>query len=198
MSKPTLPAGARPPLSTQQTSSSSLQKIPAATAVVWERSWLSLFGALAAIVALIAWIGAALALWHLKLFLPVNYFDSFGIKGSNGNSNYKCVSSFFYPIFTGLPVLYSALVTFLSGLLDAVVAYGIGQGVKAILRRRLISRGGVSLYQFDALSKLSSQSIQFKARTSAVAIIIFLITAKLLGAASQAAFGSSLGTTDIL
>lgn len=56
----------------------------------WRSKWYASLVLCGALVATVAWIAAALYLWHRDLYLPLNYFDNIqGTRGWLSNGGYK-------------------------------------------------------------------------------------------------------------
>ncbi|GAA6010120.1 hypothetical protein JCM10207_007568 [Rhodosporidiobolus poonsookiae] len=160
--------------------------IPApAISVEWETSIKDLLAVFASFTLLVAWLVCALVLWWKRVFVPLKYFDfdlgddSSWYHASIGNSGYNTA------------------VTVAGSLTGAIIGYGISQGFKAKLRRTLLGRGGVSLYHYEAMVKYSAMGVQLKWRWSAVVALFLFACAQLFSGATQAAFGSSLDTTNL-
>ena len=143
--------------------------------ISWKGSWWTWPAYAAAVSLLVGWLAAAAYLYHIQLYLPLNYWTTYkhGILG-HGN--------------------YNQIIQNISGLVGACITYGIAQGFKSALLHESISPRGLSLYRLDALSKMANQSLQVKFRATAIGAFVIWALANQFGAASAAAFGTAVST----
>ncbi|GAA5889011.1 hypothetical protein JCM6882_009716 [Rhodosporidiobolus microsporus] len=156
--------------------------------VAWRRDRIHILAVVTATVTLIVWLAVAGWLIHTKLFLPLDFFggleDETGSNGVNG----------FFAWSNGT---YNILITLVGNLTWVLIAAALTVGFSTYLRRLLLHKDGISLYTFDIVVQLSTQSLQFKLRWSAVLTFGVFLIAQLYPSATQAAFGSSIARTNI-
>ncbi|GAA5892669.1 hypothetical protein JCM6882_000552 [Rhodosporidiobolus microsporus] len=150
--------------------------LPPPQGCVWRRSRFTEFLVTSTILLLVVWLAAAIALWRINLFLPVDYF------GGNVDDDGGWWSS----------GQYNTLISVAGSFAGAAIGYGIGHGFKALLRKQLLSPGGISLYSYDALADMSQQQIRWHWQWSAVAALLLFVVMQLFDAATQAAFGTGV------
>ncbi|GAA5888986.1 hypothetical protein JCM6882_009708 [Rhodosporidiobolus microsporus] len=160
---------------------------PTTSGAVWRRSRLSISSLIGATVILVTWIVAAVWLYAIDFFLPLDFFG--GLEDPTGENG----EGFFH----WSNRMYNNLITLLGTLSWVVISYALAVGFTTILRREFVKEDGISLSTFEALVKLSSQSLQLKIRWSALAALVVFAVAQLYPTATQAAFGSSFARTDI-
>ncbi|GAA5820980.1 hypothetical protein JCM11251_001904 [Rhodosporidiobolus azoricus] len=178
------PLGSRPRLSSPETPTPKVRPslieqeamLPPSEGCVWRRSRFTEFLVALTVLLLLIWLAAALVLWRVNLFLPVDYFggtvEDEGGWWSSGQ--------------------YNTLISVGGSFAGAAIGYGLGHGFKAILRMRLLSSGGISLYTYDALADMSQQQIRWHWEWSAVAALLLFVVMQLFDAATQAAFGTGV------
>ncbi|GAA5911970.1 hypothetical protein JCM6882_004729 [Rhodosporidiobolus microsporus] len=152
------------------------------TLVKWETSKAEIPAVVGAFLLLVGWLAAAIILYRNHTFVPLNYFDR-----SIGNPN-----SWLHA--TTSNGIYNTFISVIGSLVGAAIGYGIGCGFKAMLRRDLLRKKGVSLYTYEAVVKYAAVGLQLKLRWTAVVALLLFASVQLLGGATQAAFGSSLDT----
>ncbi|GAA6013473.1 hypothetical protein JCM10207_008862 [Rhodosporidiobolus poonsookiae] len=133
-----------------------------------------LFSAVAALL-LVTWIVAAAYLAQKKAFLPLDFFEGRFLSNDNFNLLIS-VTGTFVGIFSGI---------------------AIGEGFKALVRRRLLSPRGLSLYAYDALAKASEQTFQLKLAWSAIFALWIFSCIELSQPAIVDAFGTAVGKTNL-
>lgn len=142
----------------------------------WRSDWQDVPSLILATLLLAGWLAASLAVIIKEETLPLTFWDdqpSWGVFAL-GSGNYN------------------TLIAVLGGLAGAGVCWGLSQGVKSVIRRRLVSGKGLAYRKYESMNKLATQSLQFKWRTSAIlALALFALTNQ-FGAATQAAFGTSV------
>ncbi|GAA5888978.1 hypothetical protein JCM6882_009704 [Rhodosporidiobolus microsporus] len=154
---------------------------PTTSGAVWRRSRLSIFSLIGATVILVTWIVAAVWLYAIDFFLPLDFFG--GLEDPTGENGER--------FFHWSNRMYNNLITLLGTLSWVVISYALAVGFTTILRREFVKEDGVSLSTFEALVKLSSQSLQLKFRWSAIVALAVFAVAQLYPTATQAAFGST-------
>ncbi|GAA5888958.1 hypothetical protein JCM6882_009695 [Rhodosporidiobolus microsporus] len=160
---------------------------PTTSGAVWRRSRLSIVSLVGATVILVTWIVAAVWLYAIDFFLPLDFFG--GLEDPTGENG----EGFFH----WSNRMYNNLITLLGTLSWVVISYALAVGFTTILRREFVKEDGVSLSTFEALVKLSSQSLQLKFRWSAIVALVVFAVAQLYPTATQAAFGSTFAHVNI-
>lgn len=126
---------------------------------------------------LCAFLAASAYLVHVKMFLPVDYWQQDGTRWlSSGGWN--------------------VLVTVIGSLLGAIVAAGISSGMKNVIRVRILSSRGLPFTKYETLCKLSMGAIEWKVGFSAIYVLALFLLVNQLSAATQAAFGTTPANTN--
>lgn len=139
-------------------------------AVEWRRDWKVLPAMLLATLVLLAWLAAAACVSQKHTILPLTHFKT-AYHGLLGNGNYN------------------TLVAVAGGVAGATVCFGISQAIKDLLRKEMLSLGGISLAKYTTLVKLANQAVDLRWHVTALFPLILFTTINLFGAATQAAFG---------
>lgn len=122
---------------------------------------------------LLTWISAAAYVTQQRKTLPLTYWKT-SVHGLLGNGNYNTV------------------IAVAGGIAGAIVCFGIAQAMKDVLRKEVLSEQGVTLSRYATLVKLANQAIEFRWHLSALLPFMLFATINLFGAATQAAFGTSI------
>lgn len=144
----------------------------------WSRDWRDIAAFVLAFCILCLWISASAFVIHKHLFLPLNYWHKrYGGVLDDGN--------------------YNTLVAVAGGVAASIVCFGIGQAIKQILRKELTSDRGLTVRKYSTLVKLANQGIDLRWRLSSLLPLALFILINLFGAATQAAFGTSIAALNI-
>lgn len=139
----------------------------------WQSDWKDYPSLLLSAILLLGWIVAALQLATTKRILPLNYFQGrFGDLLNHGN--------------------YNIVISIAGSVIGAIVAWGLSQGFKHLLRTAMLRNKGVGLRQYEVLNKLASNGILYRFQSGALAALALFVATNQFSAATQAAFGTSL------